>query len=591
MATPIQTEELPEELFFYTKAKTSIISLMSTWSMAFTEVEMRRKERYVEVDIEALRQQGAISKDQTLIPDRVIDGNIRRELADIMAFLNAGYRLGIFECKSQPNIDTRQLEDEVTKGLTYNGWYTEFEKTADGTGLHGFDYLEVVFDTSKPLHVGFEHVGTDCLYFNRKVEDIQDSEWLIRKYEIPVFRLEQDFVTKFGFNAEQVAMITESFKETRRNDVVTINKGYFKYQDITYVCWFGDATGKTTDWLKAPEKLRLGIWEDSQNIDPMTGKPVRVESDIHFFPILRNLYRNDEQKPLVAHKGRGFLDAPQQEANTAIISGFVNMTTRSQSIYASPDLDDGESAEIKVLDVELEPDGIYNRKMNFWNTPAPDVMLLQALGILDNRNSLQSGQVSFAAANRKDSRKTAKELNLAEDQQSKITSIGLAGFSEFLRGVLEIAWRIIQSQAIDNKIKLLLIEQQTVKLGIPQSEFVNNIEVISQEFDIRPAGDTDVIEAQAEQQKMQQDWPVVQTVPGLKQVFLEDYLKLRYPKHSDQYVQAMKAGDPGKALVKSLGAALVGMTEHPDEIASMGPENKQQLQQLEQNAQQYLAMP
>ncbi len=584
---PAVEEPPPEELFVYQKAKTQLDQIIGQFSEKFRMADLRRKERYVELNVELMRARGVIPKDGTFIPDRVIDGNIGREKSEIVAFLNAGYRLGIFECTSNPDIDTQNLDQQYTKGLTYNGWYEEMESVIDGAMLHGMDYMEVVFDETKPLHVGFEHVGYDRLCFNDKVSNIQDSEFVLRKYEIAIYKLEQEFTEQYGFDMDQVKILTEYKQPTLRNTVQEIWKGYFKYKGIVYVMWFCQT--KCNDWLKAPIPLRTGIWESQETTDPITGQvtSTRVESNLISYPIFTNVYKHDENQILVEHKGRGFLDGPQQEANTAIITSYVNQTGRAANIYASPETDDGETSQMAILDIELEPDGIYNRALKFWSMPAPDPMALNALQILDNKNAVQSGQVAFAASNRKDSRKTAKELDIAQQQQSKITSTGLAGFSAFLRNLLEFSWLITRSQAIDNKIKFLLIRQMD-QMG--KITYVNDIETISQTYDIRPAGDTDVIEAQAEQTKMMQDWPVIQGTP-ISSLFLQDYIKIRYPKRANVYVAAIQQGNPAKQLVQGLQTVLVGALEHPDHIAKMSPDEINQVKQLEQQAQQFIANP
>ena len=578
-----------KELFDFKTSLPMLNQLIGDWSGEVTQAAIRREQRYVKLDIEELRQKGVIEADETFIPDRVIDGAISRDLAQIMVFLNAGYRLGIFKCTSDPFLDeslVRRLEQEFTDGMSYNGWYEELKKMQDGCSLHGIDYGEVIFDESKPLHVSFEHVGFDKLFYNKKVESLQDSEHLIRQYDVAIFKLQDTFVKDFGFDQEQVDILVGKYDKARRNDVIAIYKNYFKYDGIVHVSWF--TLNTCNDWLLSPRPLRLGIYEDGP-IDPTTGAPQRVPSNLALYPIEPNVYKTDEQKVLILHVGRGFLDEPQQEASTNIITSYVNRGNKANYIFGSPETDDQETSEMKVLDTELIPNAIYSKSIKFWSMPSPDPSGLNALQVLDTRSAIQAGQVSFATNNRKDSRKTATELDQAGQEQAKINSVSLAGFSSFLRALLEMAWPIVRSQALDDKIKLLLVPQQTQgAMGVPTVVYVNDKETLSKEFDVKPAGDIDVVESQAQQQRMQQDWPVVQTYPGLKDVFMENYLRLRYPKEADKYIAAMKAGDPAPALVKGLGTALYGVLNNPDEVKTMNPQTQQQIQQLEQGAQQFI---
>jgi hypothetical protein len=590
-------DQLPEELFVFDKAKKTIDDLFNSFSTQFSNAQVARSERYVDLDVESMRRQGVIDEDETFIPDRVINTNIARESGDILAFLNAGFRLAIFDCVSNPEIQPRKLEFEFTKGLTYKGWYDQFKRVVDGSVFLGRDYLEVTFDETKPLHVGFEHVGFDKVVFNPDVSDIQESEWLVVEYEVTPMKLES-FVKKHGFNPEQVSNAIELFRKDNRQKTVKIRKAYFKYDDCVYIAWLS-SEGNQTDWMRPPEKLRLGIThtrtEIVETVDPITGMPMQEEqqieeySDIQIYPIFTYIYDIDEQDALISHKGRSFLDAPHQEANTALMTAVVNGAIKSAAVYASPNTDDPDAGEVKQLDTVLVPNGIYNRPMMFWSKPAPDVQLLNATQHLDTKGATSMGKQAFAVSNRKDSRKTARELSMAQEQESKLSGVNLASFSSFLRNVLDFAWLIVQSQALTNKIDLLKIPSEPDIMGNVQ--YVNDLATIGEKYDIRPAGDTDVVEAAEEQQKMMQDWPVIQTTP-LASKFLQDFIKLRYPKKADEYINVMIQGNnaQAKGIIQGL-MTLLQASLSPEELKVMPPQDQQNLQMMQQQAQQFLQSP
>lgn len=604
-----------DELFDFNKAKIRIDQLISDWAEECRKTEQRRDERYIDLDIEALRQHGDIQKDETFVPNRVIDTNIMRELPEFMAFLKQSNRLAIFNCISNPDQQTDVLETEFTKGLTYLGWYKQFKKLVDGASLHGWDSIEVVFDETKPFHVGFEHIGHDRLFYNRKCSDIQDSELLIRKYDITLLRL-----TKFkekGFDPDQIDAILQTNTARRKKDeTVNIYKVYFKFEGVVYVEWYSKDQNVSA-WLKAPEKLKIGIAEKQspggvgslEQIDNVaignqggtTPPTIWVDKDVDLYPIFQYLYKDDECETITEHVGRGFLDLPMQEAHTAIVSGFVNGLTRASNVYASPATDDGESADIKQLDVELVHGGIYSKPLGFFHTDYPDVSVLTAMQYLSTLNAQSTGKTSFAVSNRKDSRKTAKELSLAEKEEQQTESVGLADFSEDLRAIFSFTWLIVQSQALQGKIPFL---QKQVPIMIPmptpdglgmqmtqsgEIETVNDIKVIQETYEIRPAGDVDVIERKNKLQQMQIDWPVIQTT-ALAPKFLEDYIRLSYPDKAEDYIKALQEGNIAKQLIMSLSALLKGFAQ-PDEIAALPPDQKQQLLQIQQQVQQYLAQP
>jgi hypothetical protein len=106
----------------------------------------------------------------------------------------------------------------------------------------------------------------------------------------------------------------------------------------------------------------------------------------------------------------------------------------------------------------------------------------------------------------------------------------------------------MQSQALQNKISFLLTKRQVPMVGLDQQPLVdpqtgqpvtqesveNNYEVIGKLYDVRAAGDVDVIQRQERVQQMMQDWPVMQNTP-LRDRFLSDLVKLKYPDVGEEY--------------------------------------------------------
>jgi hypothetical protein len=604
-----QAEPAPTpDLFDYDKAKIRINKTIDNFKCFVNAADLRRKERYINLDVKDLREKGLICEDETFIPIRVIDSNIVRDKADAMNFLNASKRLGYYRCIDDPKLDTRQLETDVTKGLTYEDWYKTYDKHYDGAALHGWDSVEVIFDTTKPLHVSHEHIGHDKLFFNTKVASIQDSEMIIREYEFTAYALEE-FVTTLGFDPIVVASITQKNDSQRRDDeTFKVYKQYFKFQNCVYIAWISRDVS-VNSWLKAPEKLKCGIVKQQAQLpQPSIGSamgqgilpsptiaepPLFTESEVTMYPIFLWTYRDDEQDSIIEHKGRGFLDLPQQEAATAMTSAYVNGSLRGSNVYVSPKNDDAENAH-KLEEVVLENGTVLPVAMDFYSHPYPDPGMLQGLQFLDMTNAKQSGKMAVAVSNRKDSRKTAEELKLAGGEEQKITSTNLATYSEWLRKIYNFSWLIIQSRAIANLIPLCKKEiiPPPPAMGMPQLPQIprmeNDIELISKNFDIRAAGDIDVLQAQATIQAMKQDWPVYQNIPGLNLVFLEELIRLSYPMYAEKFIAAMKAGDQAKQIIQQLLTILQGALQ-PEEVAAIGPQGQSQLQMVLMQAQQYLA--
>jgi hypothetical protein len=254
-------------------------------------------------------------------------------------------------------------------------------------------------------------------------------------------------------------------------------------------------------------------------------------------------------------------------------------------VYASVEGNVADSpSDVKQLDTQLEHGNIYSHKLNFFHTPMPEVTVLHALNYLDTKNATTTGKNSFAVMNRKDSRKTAKEMEVADESEQKITSASMATLSEFLREVFTFSWQIVQSQAAQDLIDFIQIPEPTL---VGQEVYVNDFDTINQTYDIRPAGDDDIIKAQEEIAKMQQDWPVVQMTP-LKDLFYQDYMALRYPEKAEIYIPVLQAADP-KQLVQSL-LVLVENFASPTDMASLNPQEQQQLLMIKQQAMQYIGV-
>ena len=569
------TPEDAYELFIYDKAIIRLKQRISSWEEDIEKTKARRKERYVSVDVNDLRKSGDIAKDETFVPDRVIDTNIRREAPAFVAFLKQTRRLAIFNCRNNPEITTEdkaKLEEEFTAGLTYEGWINEFFRELDGAQVHGWDSIEVVYDESKPLFISFEHIGHENYLFDRETFDPQNDEFVLRRYNVTCARLEE-FVEKFGFDFEQVNKILLALKQ-KRDTQITIYKKLCKYKGQVYVSWFCDKYG-VSNWLKAPELLDMGL-----------NQPLKI------YPIFTLPYAENEEEKLSEVKGRGFLDSPRQEASTAIITAFVNGMLRASDTYAAPSQID-DSGSMRELDT-LERGKIYPMPLTFFHQDYPDPGVLKALQYLEAKGTQESGQVDFAATNREDSRKTAKEISSAEKQEGLLKSVGLTIYSEHLRQIFGFTWTIVQYLAATNAIQFLVIAQPTMVFIAGQqiegpAQLVNNRRIILQKYDVRPAGDTDVIERAETLQKMKIDWPVIATTP-LAATFLSDYLRLNYIKDGERYAQILQAGDMKKQVIQALSGMIQALVT-PEDVKALPPDQQQQLTNLQAQVQQVLAAP
>lgn len=604
---PLGSDTEQNKFFDFEVSKIHLQRLIQDWHTEVEDTEVRRKTRDIELDTEGLRQKGDLDEDETLIPVRVIDKNITREQPPYINYLKNSRRLCTFRSLDNPSQDPQQIEQEFTRGMTYTGWEVPHFKCLDGTQTHGWDSVEVVYDADKPLKVAIEHIGHDNLFFPRSIKDFQQASRVCRAYDITILVL-KEWVRTFGFDATQVDKICQTRRETQKEgEAVRIYKLYFKKEGVVFVAWFCLTDG-CDNWLKTPSKLFLGIREKAaapviqlfdntqQSIDPFQ------DSDIHQYPIFILPYRESEKPKVVDHKGRCFLDEAKQEAQTAILSGFINGLTRASNVYASPKQDTGNGGSLKeIQDVKLCGGRILSNPIEFWHPDYPDPMVLRSLQYMDDSNSEETNQINFAANNREDSRKTAKEITSSEQQQQLLNSVQLTLFSTHIRAVYSFAWLIVQSQALQNKIKFLLIPSQQPVTGLngaplPNPEnptqpltttvWVNDINVISQQWEIRAAGDVDVVQRQEKIMQMKQDWPVIANTV-LKDRFLADLVKLEYPDSGEAYAEILKSQDSFNqmtGMVKALATIMMGMMQqHPEMEQELPMQERQQLMSIMQS--------
>ena len=590
----VQKEQNPLNPNDFGTIRSYLQGMVNDWEHRCEKARENRKTRDVQISVETLRREGTLDEDETIVPVRIIDTNITREQPAYINYIKNSRRVAIFSCLDNPNLPTDRIELEFTRGMTYTSWESAHFKTLDGAQTHGWDAVEVVYDTSKPFHVGIEHVGHDNLFWPQTCVDLQQAPRVIRAYDYTLLELKM-FVEKFGWDQTQVAQIQNS-RNTGRKEAETcrIYKVLFKEDGYVKVAWFSLADG-CSDWLKAPMPHYVGINEQ----DPVSGE--WAPSTIKDYPIFLLPYRESEKKKLVDRHGRVFIDGPKQEAQTGILSAFINGVSRASRVLASPKQDDGTGNSVKeVANQEMQGGTILDKPIDFYNPPYPDFQILKALSYLDTSNSNETNQTNFAVMNREDSRKTAKEITLAEQQSQLLNSVQLTLFSTYIRSIYSFAWLIVQSQALQGLIRFLLINKQQPQTSpvdgqpiidqqtgqpVMVDNWQNDFDTIKHEFELRAAGDVDVIQKSERIQQMKQDWPVVQNTP-LSMTFLMDLIRLSYPDKGEQYARILEQGQQNE--VKTLGALASGLTKvleamvknHPEVIQSLSPQDQQQLQQL-----------
>jgi hypothetical protein len=245
-------------------------------------------------------------------------------------------------------------------------------------------------------------------------------------------------------------------------------------------------------------------------------------------------------------------------------TAMVNGSKRASNNYASADNNtEGDPEILEKLD--LVPNVVYSRRIGFFNPPYPPDGLYRAAQALDVKHSEQAGQIASAVSNRVDSRKTATESQLSQEEQNSLEGVQLLLYSAFFANVIRKVYDVASNRAFNG---FLFLTDDPAELVVP--------------YEIIPAGDEEVVKRDLELRERKEFLPVVAGLPALAREFLKDTLALVFPTHSAKYNQLIDMGDPLQAVLPVLDALI--------EAAGSGqPIPPQMLQQAKMMTQQLSA--
>lgn len=262
------------------------------------------------------------------------------------------------------------------------------------------------------------------------------------------------------------------------------------------------------------------ITEISQGRVPPSEIAYETEYPYVVFP-----YLISENNTISNLKGRVFLDQDVQTAVTSLLSSACTQARRASGLYGSKDSSDPNDDVLMQKNITLKSGCIVNSKISFTQVEAPDPGIFSAIQMLIAGNQNETSNVNFAVQNRQDSRKTAKEMSLAEKQAQELSTVQVVLFSIALKKLYSLLASVIQSRVISGLIKV-------------------NPPVLSQyarRIIIKPSGDTDVIEKQQMIQAMQGAWPVVKDTPA-SMPFLFIMLEKMFPDNAAKFITAIQQG-------------------------------------------------
>lgn len=542
-------------------------NIKKAWESRIEKCRTNRLLRNMQINNEEYRQRGNFKPDEIYIPYHVINDNISKESAAYIKFITSSRNAAIFKLRNNPAVlNFEALERVFTSAVRYENYEQEVFPLIDGFQLHGIDFMEVKYEPSRPGYFEFEHLGYENVWYPMKVQrnKLQSSPIIVKNCEVT----KDELNSIPDIDKAQVELLFQDSKDNDPSkDFTCIQKVYYRIEGTVYICWMN--VDKNTDFLRAPKPLHLGRWKIVK--DELTGMEISREPIYEkIYPIVAFPYTITENKQLVETLGRAALDENTQEAVSSLISHIINAYHRASQTFWSPK-NPTSSTEIEQLDLVLENGRGLNQPIDFFSHPYPDASGMELVNALLTQNKAETTQINFAVGNRQDyaSRKTAKEVDVAQQKETELSTTQVVLFSSGWTQVLDISFLIFKGQV---ELGTILLE------GFDTS-------ILSQDLILNSAGITEVMQRQETLMNLQNLWPVVQTTPAAI-VVLEEIVRLMVPTLADKIIASLGIMND-KNLIASLVSIITAIAkEHPEVIP---PESYEQLGGLLQQAQMSIA--
>lgn len=540
-----------------------------------------RRLRSNKADVEQMRSAGLLQENQTFIGVRLIHQNINQALPPLLSYLKQSPRMATFV----PG-DNAYLDQEFTRVLQYPGWEVPYIELLDGAELNGLGYMMVKHDPTKLGAVVMDTIPIGEIIYDRRLKSLQDSPAVLIKHVITsVSFYHWDSFENFDKESDAYKAITARLLMNEVNNIgddLVIYEVFVKVNGFVYRGWYYK---DSRQWLKQPLPFSNGIEETVPeiNIDPMamTSEPTYVSKPVHltYYPIAVKRISITENRKHDEVEGRAVDDYHKQEAATTLMTAAVNGSTQAANTMWAPDGSNLDGVAPAQLQFKIKNNAIWKTPMRAFTAPWPDPMIFKGIESVIQQNAMETNQVAWAVNNRKDSRKTATEIEAAQQQQGMLTGTSALVFSIFLRDVLTMTWPIVQSAA----------KKGTIKFLVEVSDPAEKEAILSTQYEVKPAGDIDFVEKQQRIANIQQDLPLFQGQP-IGQEMLKEYIRLRYPEKYDAWSKVLTQGNDTQ-LIQGLAQALQA-TVTDEATGQLKPEfqpEAQSLQQLQQAVEQRLA--
>jgi hypothetical protein len=297
-------------------------------------------------------------------------------------------------------------------------------------------------------------------------------------------------------------------------------------------------------------------------MDPVTQQWVKAFETLYPYYIAQ--YNISENMVLRDSKGRAYLDQDTQEGVSSLMSSFVTAHRRAAGLYFSKDSETDPNADVlEQSNIFFKQGCMINSKVKQFQLAPPESTMLQAIQGLAGMNMQENSQINFAANNRQDSRKTATEIQAAQTEAQLLSTIQLALFSTTMKAVCQTFFEIVRSRVLSG---LIVIKNPMIAQGYMPT------------YQVRPSGDTDVIERQEKIVRMQQAWQIVSQTP-IAGLFLQKLLTLMFPEDAPAYIQKLQDDGNMKGALTACAQIIQAFIQQPELLA---PQARQHLPQMKQ---------
>jgi len=547
--SPVQTQlstqadtAAPANPFVYSDEAKIFNTLISDHTDEVTRVQRRRESRKNRLNVKEMRDKGQLLPDETVIPDRTIDTNIRIEKSPYVKYLESPTTILSFEEPSASQINLMPLAAWHAGIVRVGDWKDPHIKNQDALLLHGCGYMELVYDKNSPSHTVVEYIRRENLIFPKGTRDLQACGRMYRCYPVTKAQLSV-LAAEFGFDEAQLAKVKTRFKDTQEE--IKLYKGFLRADDgVVMVAWRADDNVGNDNWLKAPEPHQIGIFDVTPSLDPKK-PPTVVARKLTKIPIIDFPYHLEEDEVILETQGRSALDLHVQDCLTAMWTGTANGVVRASRFYPSRKVTPGETPKNDEL-FTLKHGAVFEGDFNIFQPSWPNSIAIAAAQSLAGKKAQEIGATNYAAMNRNDTRKTATELTMAREESDNLSGPNISLYSSRMLRLELLRWEVIKSGiAVEAAFN---VPPNLKKFNPPPS--IPLAVIMSPTLNVQMAADAQVVRRAQRQSRFLENWPIVSESPYALP-YLESFLEEMFPDDFPKW----------KAVVQNADARVASLTD------------------------------